>query len=137
MHDRIKNPARYRMEDRLLFIFMPLLVAVLVLAVWGFGYHHLQPTGVVACLLAILVALPGIALIVMFGFYLSEEQDEFQHNLLVQSLLWAIGATLTVTTFWGVLVMFELVRSQSLVFVFPLFCLFMAAAKFLVKLRYR
>jgi hypothetical protein len=125
------------MEDRALFIFMPLLIAVYALAVWGFGYHHLHPTGIVAWLLAILVALPGVAFIVIFGFYMSEERDEFQRSLLVQSLLWAIGATLTVTTFWGVLVMFEVARSQSLVFVFPLFCLFMAIAKFLVRLRYR
>jgi len=137
MQDRINNPARYRMEDRMLFILMPLLLAVFVLAVWGFGYHHLHPSGIVACLLAILVALPNVALIVIFGFYLSEEKDEFQRNLLVQSLLWAIGATLTLITFWGVLVMFEVVQSRSLVWVFPLFCLFMAIAKFMVRLRYR
>ncbi len=137
MQDRIHNPAKYRMEDRILFIIVPSILLVYALAVWGFGYRHIHPTGVVAWLLASLVALPNVALIVIFGLYLSEEEDEFQRSLLVQSLLWAIGATLTLITFWGVLVEFEVVRTQRLFFVFPLFCIFFAVAKLLVKLRYR
>jgi hypothetical protein len=137
MQDQIRNPARYRMEDRVLFVLLPLMLVVFVLAVLGFGNGHLHVTGIVAYLLAIVVELPNVAFIVIFGRYLSEEKDEFQRNLLVQSLLWAIGATLTVTTFWGVLVMFDLVRTQKLVFVLPLFGLFFATAKLLLKLRYR
>ena len=99
------------MEDRMLFIGMPLLVANIAMAIWGIGYRHL--TGVPAYLPAILVALPGVAFIVIFGLYLSEEQDEFQRNLWVQSLLWGIGATLTVITFWGSLVEFELAKGAD------------------------
>jgi hypothetical protein len=125
------------MEDRVLFILLPLMLVVFLLAVLGFGNGHLHVTGIVAYLLAILVELPNVAFIVIFGRYLSEEKDEFQRNLLVQSLPWATGATFTVTTFWGVLVMFDLVRTQKLILVLPLFCIFLAIAKFLVRLRYR
>ncbi len=137
MCDRIKNPARYRMEDRLLFIGMPLLVANIALAIWGIGYRHLHPAGVLAYLPATLFALLGVAFIVIFGLYLSEEQDEFQRDLWVQALLWGIGATLTVITFWGSLVEFELVKSLKLMFVFPLFMLITCIARLVLRLRYR
>jgi len=135
MHDRIRNPARDRMEDRMLFIGLPLIVANIAMAIWGIGYRHL--TGVPAYLPAILVALPGVAFIVIFGLYLSEEQDEFQRNLWVQSLLWGIGATLTVITFWGSLVEFELAKGLKLMFVFPLFWLVTCIARLVLRLRYR
>ncbi|MGD1107901.1 MAG: hypothetical protein ABR865_12720 [Terracidiphilus sp.] len=137
MTDRIKNLARYRMEDRMLFIGMPLLVANIALAIWGSGYRHLHPAGVLAYLPAILFALLGVAFIVIFGLYLSEEQDEFQRAIWVQALLWGIGATLTVITFWGSLVEFELVKDLKLMFVFPLFMLITCIARLVLKLRYR
>jgi hypothetical protein len=135
MSDRIKNLARYRMEDRVLFIGMPLIAANIAMAIWGFGYRHL--TGVPAYLPAILVALPGVAFIVIFGFYLKEEQDEFQRAIWVQALLWGIGATLTVITFWASLVEFELAKGLKLMFVFPLFWLITCIARLVLRLRYR
>jgi hypothetical protein len=135
MQDRIKNPARDRMEDRMLFIGMPLLVANIAMAISGFGYRHLHAAG--AYLPAILFALLGVGYIVIFGLYLSEEQDEFQRAIWVKSLLWGIGATLTVITFWGSLEEFELVKGLKLMFVFPLFGLLTIIARLVLKLRYR
>jgi hypothetical protein len=135
MCDRIKNPARDHFEDRLLFILMPLIVANIALEISGFGYRHLHAAG--AYLPAILFALLGIAFIVIFGLYLKEEQDEFQRDLWVQALLWGIGATLTVITFWGSLVEFELAKGLKLMFVFPLFMLITVIARLVLKLRYR
>ena len=135
MQDRIKNPARDRMEDRMLFILMPLLLANIAFAISGYGYRHLHAAG--AYLPAILFAALGVGYIVVFGLYLKEEQDEFQRSIWVQSLLWGIGATLTVITFWGSLNEFELAKSLKLMFVFPLFMLFTVIARLVLKLRYR
>jgi hypothetical protein len=135
MQDRIKNPARDRMEDRILFILMPLLLANIAFAISGYGYRHLHAAG--AYLTAILFAALGVGYIVVFGLYLKEEQDEFQRSIWVQSLLWGIGATLTVITFWGSLNEFELAKSLKLMFVFPLFMLFTVIARLVLKLRYR
>jgi hypothetical protein len=137
MTDRIKNLARERMEDRVLFIGMPLIVVNIALASWGFGYRHLHMTGVWACLLAVVFALPGVAVIVIFGFYLKEEQDEFQRDLWVQALVWGIGAAVTVTSFWGTLVEFEVVKGLKLMFVFPLFVLITCIARLVLRMRYR
>ena len=124
------------MEDRILFIGMPLLVANIVMAIWGIGYRHL-PTGVPAYLPAILFALMGVAFIVIFGLYLKEEQDEFERAVWVQALLWGIGATLTLITFWGALAEFDLVKGLKSLFVFPLFMLITCIARLVLKLRYR
>ena len=125
------------MEDRMLFILLPLIVANIALAIWGSGYRHLYPAGLLAYFPAILFALLGVAFIVIFGLYLKEEQDEFQRAVWVQSLLWGIGATLTVITFWGSLAEFELAKDLKLTFVFPLFMLITCIARLVLMLRYR
>src|SRR5476651_1877313 len=73
----------------------------LCLAVWEFTHRH--PTGAFAYLLAVLPSLPIIGGLVVVGQYLAEEKDEFQRAVLVQSMLWGIGATLAVTSVWGFL----------------------------------
>jgi len=121
----------------MLFILLPLIVANIALAIWGSGYRHLYPAGLLAYFPAILFALLGVAFIVIFGLYLKEEQDEFQRAVWVQSLLWGIGATLTVITFWGSLAEFELAKDLKLTFVFPLFMLITCIARLVLMLRYR
>jgi drug/metabolite transporter (DMT)-like permease len=137
MSDRIKNPARDRMEDRTLFILMPLLVVNLGLVFWGFGYRHMHPSGIWAYIFAMAFALLGVAFIVIFGLYLKEEQDEFERAVWVQSLLWGIGATLTVVTLWGSFAEYALVKGLKMLFVFPLFMLITVVARLALKLRYR
>ncbi len=95
------SPAKYRFGDRFLFIVVPLFVLDGILGFWGFHYYHLHPAGALAVLCAALQSSPIIAFIVVIGLYLAEEKDEFQRSILVQSMLWAIGATLAVATFCG------------------------------------
>jgi hypothetical protein len=117
MESRIDNPAKNRAEDRVLFIVMPLVILVMILGIYGFHYHHLQPTGTLAFLCATLMSLPTIAFIVIYGLYLAGEKDEFQRAVLVQSMLWAIGATLIASIFWGTLEMFNLVPHLAVLWV--------------------
>jgi hypothetical protein len=106
-----------------------------ILAVWEFKHGH--PTGGLAYLLAVLPSLPIIGELVVVGLYLTEEKDEFQRTVLVQSLLWGIGATLAVTSVWGFLENFIQVVHFDLYLVFPLFWFFVGVFTPLLKARYR
>ena len=114
---------------------MLLYTVFLFLAVWEFKHGH--PTGAVAYLLAILPSLPIILGLVIFGLYLAEEKDEFQRTILVQSMLWGIGATLAVTSVWGFLENFVQVVHFDLYLVFPLFWFFVGIFTSVLKARYR
>lgn len=129
-----KNAATRRYLYRFLAT-MSLYVVFLVGAVWAFPRYH--PTGALAYLLAILPALPIIGGIVVVGLYLAEEKDEFQRALLVQSMIWGIGATLSLTTAWGFLEVFQLVPHIELYLVFPLFCALTGFASAMLKARYK
>jgi hypothetical protein len=125
------------MDDRTLFFIVPLIIAVLFLAIWGFGYHHIQPDTGMANLIVFLLALMYIGFIVNFGMYLAEEKDEFERTVLSQAMLWGVGATMIVTSFWGVMELFDKVRHLNPLYFVPLFCLFMSAARILIRRRYR
>jgi len=62
-----------------------------------------QPTGVAAYALAILPALPIIAVFWIMGRFLVEEQDEYLRLLMVRQMLVATGFTLSLATLWGFL----------------------------------
>lgn len=51
--------------------------------------------------LAIIPSIPIVAMIAVVGLYLKEEKDEFQRDLVIQSLLWGAGGTLALTSFWS------------------------------------
>jgi hypothetical protein len=121
MQRRAGSPARKRFEDRFLFIIVPLIVLDAVLGFWGFRYHHLQPAGALAYLCAVMQSIPFVGFIVVLGIYLGEEKDEFLKSLHVQSLLWGIGATLAVTTFWGSMEKFTQVQHMDVAMVQFLF----------------
>ena len=99
MERRVSSPAKYRSEDRVLFILLPLFLAVGILA-FSLSYFHLHPTGILAVLCAIIVSSPMIAFTFIIGLYLAEEKDEFQRSILVQSLLWSLGVTACGAFFW-------------------------------------
>ncbi len=131
------NPARNRMDDRTLFFVMPLIVAVFVLAIWGFGYHHIRHDSPMTTVIAVLLAVIYIGLIVNFGLYLAEEKDEFERAVLSQSMLWGVGATMIFTSSWGVLELFDQVRHLNPIYFMLLFCVFMAAARIVIRRRYK
>ncbi len=137
MNGRVGSPAKYRFEDRFLFFIVPLFVLDGILGIWGFHYHHLHPAGALAVLCAALQSSPIIAFIVIIGLYLAEEKDEFQKSVLVQSMLWAIGATLAVTTFWGSMEKYSRVPPMDIAWVQFLFCAVMIIAIAANRWRYR
>ena len=131
------SPAKYRFEDRVLFLIVPLSVLDGILGFWGFHYHHLHPAGALAVLCASVQSSPIIAFIIILGLYLAEEKDEFQKAVWVQSMLWATGATLSVTTFWGSMEKYSQVRHLDISWVQFLFCVAMIAAIGANRWRYR
>jgi hypothetical protein len=100
-------------------------------------FRHDHPTGAIAYLLAVLPALPILGMIVVVGIYLAEEKDEFQRNLFIQSMIWSIGATLSVTTVWGFLENFTNTAHLQPYLIFPMFAVFVGISTPLLKLRYR
>lgn len=81
--------------------------------------------------------MPLIAAIVILGRYIREETDEFKRALFVESLLWATGMTMALTTAWGFVEMFIPSKHIPVLWVFPLFCVMAVASKFLVRRRYQ
>ena len=134
MKAKVSNPAVRRYVWRFSGA-MVLYTQFLILAVWEF--KHRNPTGVPAYLLAVLPSLPIIGGLVVVGLYLAEEKDEFQRTVLVQSMLWGIGATLAVTSVWGFLENFVQVVHFDLYLVFPLFWFFVGIFSPVLKARYR
>ena len=128
------SPAKRRYLWRL-SVSGALYALFLVLAVWAFVHH--RPTGQLAWLLAVLPALAIIGQIAAFGLYLREEKDEFQVALGVQSMLWGIGGTLSVTVVWGFLENFLQLRHLDLIWIYPIFCALSGIAYGLLHLRYR
>ena len=112
-------------------------LVVLFSVIAAASFRLLQLHGILAYLVAILPALPILWALVAVGQYLGEEKDEFQRSLHVEYLLWGIGGTLAVTTVWGYLEDFAQVRRLDLVYVYPIFWLFVAIAMPVVRRRYR
>jgi predicted MFS family arabinose efflux permease len=110
MSPHVSSPARYRAEDRVLFVFAPLIFLVLVM-LGALSHFHWHPAGVLAVLCAAVLASPFVAMIVIVGLYLAEEKDEFQRSLFVRSILWGFGVTACVTVFWVTLGQFIRVPS--------------------------
>ena len=81
--------------------------ALLLLA--NYLEDHGQAHGIGAILLALLPAVPILGMVLTFGRYLKDEQDEYVRMLAVQSSLYATGITLAVTTVWGFLEQADLV----------------------------
>jgi len=130
----IKNPAQRRFVVRM-WVLAALCVLFSVVAALGFRLGHL--TGVAAYLVAILPALPILGALMATGQYLAEEKDEFERNLLVQSLLGGIGGTLAATTIWGYLEDFAHAPHLHLIWIYPLFWLFVGISIPVVMRRYR
>ena len=130
------SPARYRYEDRFLFIVMPLLALVGIL-MWGSVHFHWNPVGVLAVACAAVVCLPFCAMYVIVGLYLAEEEDDFQKSIVVRSMLWGIGVTLMATTFWGALEIFAHVPSIDVHWVQFVFFPSFGVAALVGRWRYR
>lgn len=130
----IKSPAERRYVIRM---WIMAALCVLLSAVAAVVFRHSHPHGVLSYLVAVLPALPIMGALVYTGVYLAEEKDEFQRNLLVQSLLGGTGGILAVTTAWGYMEDFAHAPHMDLVWVYPLFWLCAGISYVIVKARYR
>jgi hypothetical protein len=117
------------------FLAALLCIVFTTVAALGFRFGHLS--GGLAYLVAILPAFPIMGMLVVTGLYLSEEKDDFQRELMVQSLLAGIGLTLASTTVWGYLEDFTHAPHLSLVWIFPMFWIGTGIAIPFVWMRYR
>jgi hypothetical protein len=95
-----RTPALRRYNVRVLWLSL-LYVAFLFFAVYGFRHHILG--GAASYFVAVLPALPIVAIFGAIGRYLVEEQDEYVRMLMVRQTLWASGIALSVATVWGFL----------------------------------
>jgi hypothetical protein len=84
-----------------------------------------------------LAALPILGALLATGAYLAEEKDEFQRDVLIQSLLGGIGVTLAAATVWGYLEDFVRAPGFDLILVYPIFWLFALLSYPVVRARYR
>jgi hypothetical protein len=130
----ISSPAQARYLARM-FWAGGLCIALSAAAVFGIRHGHV--TGVPAYLLAVLPAAPIVMALVVTGAYLVEEKDEFQRNLYVQALLGGIALTLSLTTVWGNLEDLVSVPHLDLIWVYPMFWIFVVVSFPVVWLRYR
>lgn len=129
-----KSPAAKRYLRR----FIPtMLVYVAVIFGVSWAFNHLEPTGPLAWILAVLPALPILAVIAFMGLYIKSETDEFIRAMLVESMLWGVGVTMAVMTVWGFLDMYLDAPRLSSFWAFPIFCMAMGVAQQFVRRRYR
>jgi hypothetical protein len=129
-----KNPAVGRYVVRMLIV---AAMCVLFSVVTALVFRLLHPRGAFSYLLAVLPSLPIMGALVYTGVYLAEEKDEFQRNLLVQSLLGGTGGILALVTAWGYMEDFAHIPHLDLIWVYPLFWLFAVISYMFVKARYR
>lgn len=130
----IANPAQARYFKRMLVAALRCIL-LSALAALGFKFGHLA--GPLAWLVATLAAMPIVGALLGTAAYLSEEKDEFQRNVLIQAMLAGIGATLAATTIWGYLEDFVQAPHLRLIYLYPLFWMFVALSMPLVRRRYR
>lgn len=129
-----RSPAGRRYLRR----FIPTMLAyvVIILGV-SFAFRGEGPTGPLAWILAVAPALPVLAVIAIMGLYIREETDEFQRAVLVESMLWGMGLTLSATTVAGFLEMYVHTPPLQSFWAFPLFCGAMGLSQGFVRRRYR
>lgn len=100
------NPAQKRYNKRVIGLSL-LYAALLLPAVWLFKHHMVS--GLAAWIVALLPALPIVAIFAAIGGYIVEETDEYQRMLLVRQTLYASGFMLAILTVWGFLESFDMV----------------------------
>jgi hypothetical protein len=133
---RLESPAKYKMEDRMLFIGLPSMLLAGI-AIWLQHLYGTHPTGLLAVVCVLLASSPFLAMIAICFLYFREERDEFQARLLSGAMLGGIGATLLVTTVWGVMEQFHLVPEFPVMWVMGLFGIFYGIALAVQRWRYR
>ncbi|KGB55245.1 hypothetical protein OVY29_08895 [Sphingopyxis sp. SE2] len=125
------NPAQRRYVGRMIPISIAYIAAVM-LASW------IIPDDAAATPLTVAVALvPALAtsgFIWAMARYLAELTDEYVRMLEIRKILVATGLTLALASGWGILELFTDVPKVPLFFVFPVWCLGLAAGSLVNRL---
>lgn len=108
-----------------------LLLAAVQLHVAGLAQGALGYAAALAPVLALIAAFASL------GLYIFRETDEMLRRITVESLLWALGATLSLATAWGIMEAFGKASHLQLWVVAPVFALLFGLAQGLVSWRYR
>jgi flagellar biosynthesis protein FliR len=87
-------------------------------------------------LLAVVPALPILAVIWALGRFLVEENDEMLRAMMVEQLLWGAAVSMAVATLWGFLEAIAGAPHIRAYWVFPVYCLAMAVALPFVNRKY-
>lgn len=105
-----RSPALRRYLYRLAAL-MSLYIALIFIA--GYVFRHAPPSGVAAFALALLPALPIVAVVWVIMRLIVEEQDEYLRLLYVKQNLFATGFCLTVMTIWEFFQNYDLVSHDT------------------------
>jgi hypothetical protein len=91
--------------------------------------HEPAKNSALAYAFAIGMSLSFSAMIVILARVTLRQRDEFQRKLLMEAMLWSIGATLVLTTVWGCLEVFTNAPHLTVLWNFPIFIVIMATVK--------
>ena len=128
------NPARRHFIVRMLVsAIFSLAFSTIASLTLRFGHPH----GVAVYFVAVLPAFPIMGALVVTGLYLAEEKDEFQRQLLVESVLGGIAITLAGTTVWGYLESFVHAPPLQAIWIYPIFWVAAGISFPFVWMRYR
>lgn len=85
--------------------------------------------------IALLPALPTLAMVWAMARYLTDEQDEYLRHRTIMAALAALGAVLAAGIFWGFLEMFELVPHLWAWWVLPVWAVALGLAQLWMRAR--
>jgi hypothetical protein len=109
---------------------------VAILFAVGWIYHHGQfPSGPLRYLLAAAPALPVAVVIWAMMRFAVEEEDEYQRLLHNRASLAALGLSLAVCAFWGLLQSYAGAGPVNLIYVFDLYWISLGVATVWVRIR--
>jgi hypothetical protein len=124
-----------RRRDRRTMVSAAIYAALLLAVAWLQRLHPVH--GVLAYALALLPAIPVVAMAVAMGLYFREETDEFERTVRVENALWATGGTLAIATVWGFAEMLAQAPHAGAWVWFPLWAAFTSVADIFTRRRYR
>ena len=108
---------------------------LLIAVAWVHVLHPVQ--GPLAYVLALLPAIPVVAMVAAIGLYFREETDEFERAVRTENAMWATGATLAIATVWGFAEMLAGAPHVDSYIWFPVWAICGGIAEFFVRRKYR
>ncbi len=102
---------------------------IYVIATGMFTFVHPVHNSLLAYVLSLSLAISLIAMMVTLAVVTMRQRDEFQKQLILQSMTWGLCGMLCITTTWGLLEVLTDVRHLPILMNFPIFIVIMAAAK--------